>query len=64
MLGTLQAASTTANGKKNFSAFVSAHKRMHCGMNPGPAGVPLLSAGPSHWIIDLLLACGSQPRQA
>eukprot|EP00965_Chrysotila_dentata_P057288 1900296-Pleurochrysis_carterae.AAC.2 len=53
-LQTLQNACDTAAGKKDLGAFVSQHKRKHRGTNPGPAGVPLMSAGLDRWMIDLL----------
>eukprot|EP00965_Chrysotila_dentata_P083859 2767800-Pleurochrysis_carterae.AAC.1 len=50
----LQDSCTTATGKKDLGTFISSHKRKHHGTNPGPDGVPLLSAGHSRWIVDLL----------
>eukprot|EP00965_Chrysotila_dentata_P023211 769569-Pleurochrysis_carterae.AAC.1 len=53
-LASLQAASTTEQGKKALSSFISAHKRKHNGTPPGPNGTPFTSASILQWVVDLL----------
>eukprot|EP00965_Chrysotila_dentata_P129214 4271373-Pleurochrysis_carterae.AAC.1 len=40
----LRQAVDTSDGKKELSAFISKHKRVHRGTRPGPAGIPFTSA--------------------